>query len=233
MNIKKRTTPKEIKDKYYNDLESNIVKTQRFKNQKTINCSYLENDIFPKILDNSNFPPPMYSDDINFRSKFYNELIINFKKDILKFNITHINNELENLNKNKLIVGFFLDIDHDVDQKIDILKTKIKEKHDPFLKKGIEKINRLISNKEPKNIENKIDNESKNIHTIDLTKDNDNEKLTNKNSYYISNNSNTKNFNTRFRSRSQAKNNYSYQMNHKYTYQHKYNNYKQYPSVTY
>ncbi|CAF1087706.1 unnamed protein product [Brachionus calyciflorus] len=177
---KKQTTPTEIKDKYYNELKINIEKYQKFENQKTINSSYLENNIFPKVLNDLNFPPPMYPDDVNFKEKFYNELIFSFKKQILNFNLIHISNELDKLDeKNKAIIDTLNEVDNDVFEKVEILKSKIKNRTDAELKNGIEKINRILS--ENQSSDNKSEDHKQtplspqkisNKEVIDLTKEN-------------------------------------------------------------
>lgn len=157
---KKQTTPTEIKDKYYGELEKKIDKFQRLSNQLTINSSYFSNDIFPKILNNDYFPPPLYRDNDLYKEKYYNQLIFGFKKDILIFNTEYINQQLSQLmSKNQFIIDKLDEIDDNVTDKIDVLKSKIKAKYDSDLKNGMEKVNRLITTKK------KHDDNQSNIQT--------------------------------------------------------------------
>ncbi|CAF1054757.1 unnamed protein product [Brachionus calyciflorus] len=152
---KRQTTPTEIKDKYYEELNKNFDKIQRFENQLAINSSYLSNDIFPGPLSNDKFPLPMYCDKDDFKDKYYNELIFGFKKDILNFNIDYLNNQINFLKSSNQSLSDKVDeIDENVNDKIQILISKAKSKYESDLTKGMEKINRLISAKNESNNSN-------------------------------------------------------------------------------
>ncbi|CAF1085904.1 unnamed protein product [Brachionus calyciflorus] len=133
------TTPTEIKDKHYSNLESILDKNQRFNNTKTITETYISNDLVPKSLSKHFFPEPLFKDDNNYKDMFFNELIPKFQNEKLQFNLDFINSEIESLNQNiSNEISNLEKIDTNVDSKIQILKEKISKRHDSHLKNGIE-----------------------------------------------------------------------------------------------
>ena len=198
------------KNAHYIELEVLYDKYQRLDNSKSSTQSYITNKVFPKYFSNENFPGPKFVDDPEYITLYYQH-IDKVRLEIFQFNLDYINakhNDFQTKIKSKIeTIKYF---DSEIDEKVTKIKTRFINKFQKEHNQNMEKINKLIANKD----QNKTSNSNQN---------NNNNSTIQKDKNY-NNNTITSNYNQNHNNRYTPQNNSSQYRNNSQFNNNKYNN---------
>jgi len=151
----------EIKLSHYDDLNKLIKKERQRLNNETITKGYIDNQIYPKILSDFSFPPPLFKHDKSYITD-YNKLLNNFRNQIPNLNLDFIRKDLNDIqSKIKTKLDVIKSFDNEASNKYDTMFKDMENKFKEEFKTAYEKINNIIAkNKNKSNVINKNKHEN-------------------------------------------------------------------------
>ena len=220
------------KEEHYIELTNLVDRYTCSDNQEKINESYTSNNIFPKIINKNNFPPPMFRADKEYCTN-YDNLIRDFQTKIWALQLKHIKEkkekQTESINAKLELIKQF---DNNHESRYTTISNESIKKYENNLKNSMEKINKIIADnhKTPNNTDNNTYS-TQNNNSTNYEKRNDNishnynynNKYKNKFNNNNYNNKYNNNFNIKYNSKYNNHYNRNYNTNSNYNGNENYN----------
>ena len=170
--IKGLTCSSNNMDSITNEIKDLLQKERTLSNHLTVNKSYEQTQVFPKVYDRFRFPPYLFNKDADYINK-YNSEIIKVKNQWLKFNIEYIQNSLECVSSDiSTKIDSVKIFDQQFSDKMDVLKKEIENSSKVTLEKGMAKVQSILKN--TNSVENNSINNDNNTTNIANDNNNDN-----------------------------------------------------------